>query len=253
MAEERREEEYGSDISIKTPFLTKLENFWYHYKWHSIVAAFIIVAILVCTLQMCAKEPIDIHIMYAGNEEISRRSGDGDIPEYNRIVSALSDFADDYNGDGNTVLTLSTYFQLTEEEIAKIEADPALEVNYTLLEQDRGALEQRMAIGEYYLCLLSPFVYEQYKATGDGVSLFMPIAAYVKDGSSVEYYNDYAVKLSSTALYKSSPAVREIFGEDTDVIVALRINSEMSAAFGGAESRELYRRAEDMLRRILGE
>ena len=30
----------------------KLQNFWYHYKWHSLVAVFLVIAILICSL-MC--------------------------------------------------------------------------------------------------------------------------------------------------------------------------------------------------------
>ena len=42
MEENKRDEEYGSDIKIKLPISKKLENFWYHYKWHTIAAVFII-------------------------------------------------------------------------------------------------------------------------------------------------------------------------------------------------------------------
>ncbi len=242
-----RPEEYGSDIKIKTPLLTKLENFWYHYKWHSLICLFIIFVVTICTVQMCSKASIDIHVMYAGNVEINRKSTDGTTPPYNKLLTALSKSAEDYDADGETVLSLSTLFYLTEEEIAEAEKDKTKEVNHTLLAEDARVLGEHMYVGEYYLCLLSPDVYELYRER-DGVSLFMPIADYAPEDNSLEYYNEYAVKLSSTALW-DNVSVRDTLPEDT--LVVLRIKSAVSSAFGGKENDERFRRSEDMLRNIL--
>ena len=250
MSEYNKNEEYGEDIRIKTPFMTWFENFWYHYKWHSIAALFLIICILVCSLQMCTKDPIDFHLMYAGNAEIDRTSADGDLPAYMRLKNIFTRYASDFDGDGNTVLTLTTYFSLSPEEIEAADSNPATEVNHTLLSQDREALTTRLRIGEYYLCLVSPYVLESFGKVGD-VSIFAPISQYAPAENTLEYYNEYAIKLSSTALYKNSPEVREILPADT--LICIRINSAMGAAFGGAENAELYARAEAVLRRILGE
>lgn len=250
MENNNRDEEYGSDIRIKTPFMSWLDNFWYHYKWHSIAALFLIICILVCSLQMCAKDPIDFHIMYAGNTEVQRTSKDGDIPAYNKLKAALSAYVSDFDGDGNTVLTVTTYFSLSPEEISEADSNPATEVNHSLLSQDAEALSTRLRIGEYYLCLVSPYVLQTYGKAGD-VSVFAPIKQYAPAEGDLEYYNEYAVKLSSTALYKNNPEVREILPEDT--LICIRINSAMGAAFNGAQNAEYYARAEAVLRKILAE
>ena len=253
MSEENREardEEYGSDIKIKTPFMTKLENFWYHYKWHSIAALFAVICILICSLQMCTKQGIDFHLMYAGNKEISRVSVGGDTPDYNQLKSAFSQYIDDFDGDGSKNLTMTTYFSLSPEEINAVESDPSKEVNYTLLNEDKEAMQTRLGIGEYYLWLVSPYVYETYGKAGDTV-LFVPIKSYAPEENSLEFVGEYAVKLSSTALYKNNATVRRILPEDT--LIVLRINSAMASAFGGAENAENYARAEEVLRRILAE
>ena len=230
--------------------MTKLENFWYHYKWHSIVGLFAIICVLICSLQMCAKQGIDFHLMYAGNKEISRVSTDGDTPDYNQLKSAFSQYIDDFDGDGSKNLTMTTYFSLSPEEFAAVESDPSKEVNYTLLNEDAESMQTRLGIGEYYLWLVSPYVYEAYGKAGDAV-LFVPIKSYAPEENSLEFVGEYAVKLSSTALYKNNATVRRILPEDT--LIVLRINSAMASAFGGAENDANYARAEEVLRRILAE
>ena len=43
------------------------DNFWYHHKWKTIICLFLVVTILVCTLQMCRREEKgDISVMLAG-------------------------------------------------------------------------------------------------------------------------------------------------------------------------------------------
>ena len=71
----------GSVSIKKGKFLRWLENFWYHYKWHSLIAAFLIFTVTVCTVQMCRKESYDMHILYAGGHSFQRNSEDGDYPE----------------------------------------------------------------------------------------------------------------------------------------------------------------------------
>lgn len=246
MEENKREEEYGSDIKIKSPLLTKLENFWYYYKWHSLIALFIILVVTVCTVQMCSKSSIDIYIMYAGDKEITRTSSDGNIPPYNQAVSSLESVAEDYDGDGRVVVSFSTLFCPTDEQIEEIEGSGDKEIS-SLAATDRKTLADRMYVGEYYICFFSPHVYEEYKQR-DGISLFMPIANYAPENNELEYYNEYAVKLSSTSLY-DDPAIKNAMPEDT--LIVMRIKSAAASLFGGAENDERFRRSEEFLKSVL--
>ena len=247
MEENKRDEEYGSDIKIKLPISKKLENFWYHYKWHTIAAVFIIVAIVVCSLQMCSRESVDFHIMYAGGAEISKTSEDGDTPEYVRIIRVLENYVDDVDGDGKKNIAFSTYFAPSDEEIKIAETTPGVEVNYNLMSSDRDALNARFGNGDYYLCFISPHVYEQYKGVGD-VSAFAPIANYAPMGAKLEYYSEYAIKLSSTSFYKNNPDIREILPEDT--LVAIQIKRVIGVK---KDNDERYSQSVKVLQRILSE
>ena len=250
MEEKRsRGEEYGADVKIKSPLTDKLENFWYYYKWHTIVALFLIFAVLICTLQMCSKGTVDAYIMYAGSSEVSRTPSGGDIPEYNKLLAALEEYVPDYDGDGEVVISLSTLFALSQDEAAEYEASGALDGKEALLRDDAQTLKDRLHIGEYYVCMLSPAVYESYNVEGE-VSLFNPINDYARGAGGLEYYDEYAVVLSSTPLYKNSAAVREILPADT--LVVIRIKSAISSVFGGSENDERFARSEEILKNILG-
>ena len=80
----------GDPVIVKSGFFAWLDNFWYHYKWHSLIALFLVFAITVCTLQMCDKESYDIHILYAGNHAFARQSTDADAPEYFKARQSLA-------------------------------------------------------------------------------------------------------------------------------------------------------------------
>lgn len=224
----------------------RLDNFWYHYKWHSIVAIFLIVTVLVCSLQMCRKESYDVYVLYAGDRDIGRLSEGGSIPEYNRVVSALERVAADSNGDGEITVGFSDLFALSDEQIAEIEADPEHELGYALIQQDAEALKQRLLYSEYYLCFLSIEVYEQYK-TVDGIPLFVPLAGYLGDNTDAVLYSDTAIRLDSLE-FGNIPVMQGF--EDT--VVCLRAKSAMAEHFNQKLNEQSYENCEAMLRAILG-
>ena len=44
-----------------------LDNFWYHHKWATIAALFLVIVLTVCVLQMCSREEKgDITVVTAG-------------------------------------------------------------------------------------------------------------------------------------------------------------------------------------------
>lgn len=248
MEENRKEEQYGSDIKIKSPLTAKLENFWYHYKWHSIAALFLVVCILVCSLQMCSKQAVDFNIMYASGSEISRKSVNGDTPAYNRVISVFDKYVEDADGDGNKNIAFSTYFIPSPDEINAIENTPGKEVNYSLMTSDADALSSRFGVGDYYLCFISEYVYEQYRGTDD-LCVLVPISAYAPEGDNgLVYYSDYAIRLDSTPLYKNNPAIREIMPADT--LITLQIKRVVGVA---KDNDAKYARAENVLRKMLSE
>ena len=242
-------EEYG-EVKLKHPILTWLDNFWYHYKWHSIVALLLVLVIVVCSFQMCSKESYDTHIMYAGHKRILHTEEDGDIPEYNIIISSLKKMCEDSDGDGRVVPAFSDLFVMSEEMKNKIEAelDKGEKVNESLLSTDRKTLADRMLYSEYYVCLLSEDVYRDYRVIS-GIDMFLPLAPYTSEGGEYEWAGEDAIYLRSTPFYEMAG----ICDLPDDTVICLRMKSEMSAVFGGDKNDEMFRRAEAVIRKMLEE
>lgn len=252
-------EEYGSDIELKSPILEKLSNFWYYYKWHTFAILFVVVVVVVCALQMCSRVGTDAYIIYAGDATISRGSEDGDIPSYNKLLDIVAAHSEDNDGDGIVNVALTTLMFLSPEQIAETEKTQGFEVNYALLKEDREAFDYHVYLatsGEYYLCFLSPYVYDTYTAryseNTNGGSLFKNVAPYLdEDYEGYELYSESAVKLSSCALWKNSATLRSILPEDT--LVVLRVKSAMSGALDSSGNDISYTGAEALMRSLLAD
>lgn len=224
-----------------------LENFWYHYKWHSIVALFLIFTITICSVQMCSKEKYDVHILYSGSYEIERTSQDGNFAEYETFLSSFKRAAGDYDGDGKISLSLKDLFIISNEEIEEIKKnDPDVEINRPLLMENQTVLNETLVFSNYYVCLLSAHVYDEYKVIND-VQMFSPLSAYVKDGTSVEFYTDTAIYLSSTEFY-SLPGICSL---PEDTVICLRSISAIANHFNEKEAKEARERSIDVITNII--
>ena len=245
--EEKNEKLEGGEVKIKLRLPEKLDNFWYHYKWHTIAALLGVFFLTVLILQTCSRTPIDSYILYAGPHEIKHTSNSGDMSAYTATVSALRRVTDDYDGDGSTNISLLNLFVVNSEEAKELIADESgLEVNYTLVAEDTERLEQTLMFGEYYVCFLSERLFLENEKETDG-ALFAPLSPYTKDGAEYEYASERGIYLRSLP-FGALPYISD-FPDDT--VVCLRRLSEVSSHFGKKENEELFRRGEDTMLRIL--
>ncbi len=221
--DEKRDEKLDTDEVVikKGKLLSFLDNFWYHYKWHTIVALFLVFAITVCTLQFCNKKDSDVYVLYAGGYEINRRAQDGDMPEYQTICGVLERVAYDRDGDGEATVSLKDLFVLSDEEMREADSVDGKEVNYGLISENRATLGNILVYGtgNYYLTFLSPAVYEEYRKVGEAF-LFTDISTLDITNESAEICEDYAVKLSSLEFY-TLPGISKL---PPDTLVCLRAN-----------------------------
>lgn len=227
----------SGEVGVKSPALAWLDNFWYHYKWHTLIALFLIFAILVCSLQMCKKQDYDVFVMYAGVHDIERRSSS--ISEYEKVCEHLKGICRDYDGDGRVAPSFLSLFLPSNEEIEKINSSQEYEVNTAVVADNAEIFRTNIVYSDYYICFLSPSVYETYRVIS-GVEMFVPLKPYVGEREA-EYYAKDAVLLSSTAF--GAQVGFENFPPDT--LICLRILTELQGK--KQQNVEKYERAEDML------
>ena len=237
----------GESVVRSGSFAEKLENFWYHYKWHTIVTLFVVFVIAVCAIQCAGNTKYDIQILYAGNYSFDRSSSDGGYPEYMVAVSSLSEFAKDYDENGEVNLSFCDLYLLTKEEVAEIESNNG-SVSIRLLQENTTTLKTNLDSSDYYVCFLSERLFLQYSEGESNRGRFAKIADYTADGKEYDFVSEYGIRLSSLDA-KDLPGISSLDAEDT--IVCIRKISAMSNMFSKAESKEQFARSEDYLRSLL--
>ena len=225
---------------VKEPSLSeKLENFWYHYKWHTIAIFFVTLVVLICSLQMCGKESYDVYVMYAGEMPIENTKSDS---SYHTMLSALKLVTDDYDENGATSPLLKNLLVPMGKEY-----DELAERGYDrLIASDTSELEQLMVYSsEYYLCFLSEDTFLDYdKQTSSGAYPFVSLTDLVPDGSDARFASDRGIYLSSLDFGKLA-GINEL---PADTVVCLRVKLKLP----GASSRdEAYESAKATLLNIL--
>ncbi len=154
------EERIEGEVKIKLPVSEKLSNFWYHYKWHTIVTAFILIVLTVVTVQFCTREKYDINILYAGDKAISSRSSDGDIPERTKFINSFSSIVPDFDDNGEVSIGFKSLYAPDEEELERLRAEGA-DTAESLRSEDNETLSSLIASSDYYLLLLDYAVFER--------------------------------------------------------------------------------------------
>ena len=240
------------DVGIKVEggFKERLANFWYHYKWHTIAAIFVIFVITVCAVQCAGGPRYDIQVLYAGNHAFGRTLEDGGYSEYMTASSALADFAEDHDGNGEVSVSFLDLYLLTKEEIAEIEKNPETNapVSYQLLQENSTMLKNNLDMSEYYVCFLSERLFRQYSEGDKNLGRFAEISHYAAEGIEYDYVSEYGIRLSSLAI-KDLPGLSALDAEDT--VVCIRNVSAMSQMFSKKESLEQFKHGEELLKALL--
>ena len=236
------QEKYSGEVKMKSPLLERIENFWYYHKWHTIVAAFLVVAILIMTLQFCQKTSFDAHIVYAGHYEIERMSGDGDSP-YSNILSELKLVTPDIDGDGTINIDFRNLFVINDAEAeALIQGKDGYEINYNLVKEDSNTFYQLMLMSDYYVCFLSERLFLEYSEKYDGI--FAPIAPYTAEGKEYEYVGESGIYLRSLDGFGTLPEFSKL---PDDTVICLRALSDMSKS----RYKDTFKASEQIVKNIL--
>lgn len=210
-----------------------LGNFWYHYKWVTLVTAFFTVTLSIIIIQMITKTNPDSNILYGGPAVLTANQ----TKEIENAFNAL--LPEDFNGDGEKITSLQAITLMTKEQIAKAEAEAAenssvFVYNPQSLENNKTSFSTQLFSGEYVICLIDPEQYKNaYKAGG-----FAPLSELFGENNIPEYaYDDCALLLSETNFSKFFTAM-SVFPDDT--LICVRKMSSVSAIKGKSKAEREY-------------
>ncbi len=225
-------------LTVSSPFLKKLENFWYHHKWKVIVIAFFAIVVTVCILQMVNREDVDDTVIIAVPDYLSAE----EINEIDNVMSSMMPA----NAKGEKNLVVQFYPIFSEDEMLACEQETDEEGYYLYVDpsyntQRFGEYNDYLKTGASTLLFVSPYLYEQQRMYDRVLPLSevfgekLPLGA-LPDGCGV--------RLGDTYAYSFFEAL-QVLPENT-VVCLLR-----KPALGIASKEEQYERTKELFKSIL--
>ena len=191
----------------KGKFAAWFDNFWYHYKAQTLIAAGLIVTVLVCTTQILTNDKYDYYMLYAGPQILA-------VQDLTYIQRAFADVGTDQNGDGEVKIAVKDIVMLSPEERATAAAEKDAEFNAEFIQTEMTEFYQQIMAGEAAVYLLSPYMYEQAKES----KLFMSLTdIFVEMPESA--YDETGILLSKTVFGNSFNGVDDL---PDDTILCIR-------------------------------
>lgn len=174
-----------------------LDNYWYHYKWRTIIIGFLLIVAILLTVQIVNRKQYDAYIMYLG---------DAAIPDtqYQEILSSFKKVASDFDNNGEILINFSKTAYISDEENEMASSVNSVAMNFM------GS----MIVQPYYLYLITDDVYEMYKDK----DLFVSMDGIVDSIPDEIRYDDCAIIFSKTEFAKTNPGVDK-FDEKTLLVI----------------------------------
>ena len=211
----------NTEISMQGSVLAKLQNFWYHNKWTVIIVAFFACVVLVCTMQMFGKDHYDVTVLSGTTVRM-------DAEQREAFLAAVQDMLpEDYDKDGKKAVGLVEY-QIFSEAERFVEVETEVDGVETVIKQEQvsakwnldqfnGFRDAVSKTGEYSLCFVSPYVYENL------------VKGYV--------VKDKVVRLGDTDFYRYNEAVQVL---PADTLVCLLVQNQI---IGASSKDDVYARS----------
>lgn len=171
-----------------------LDNFWYHYKWPTIVIAFFTAVITICIVQAVNRTDYNMYVRYVGDQVITDT-------QYNDMLNSLSKLDSVKGAEGEPNFAQVAYVSDDENPYKN-------EIN-----ANAKATLSGMIVQPYYIYIMDVAAYELYK----GESTFATLNQTIEGDVSDIAYDEFAVYLKKTEFYKNSPGMEWV--EDDTVIV----------------------------------
>ncbi len=227
-----------SDIGkeVKNSGFSKwFENFWYHYKFHTIIGTVAVVTLFICIIQMITRDEYDYQIMYAGPQIIALR-------DRTYMEDAVEALADDYNGDGKVVIAFDDIVMLSPEE-QKEAAENGAVFNGEFNMNSMTEYYQQIFGGDAVICILSPYMYGVVRE-GDG---FLPLAE-VLETVPDSAYDDYGISLLKTEFGQYFNGMNDL---PEDTILCVRRLSTMATFKGTEKTKKDHEANLDLFRKMV--
>ena len=203
----------GGEIVIQNRFLRWLDNFWYHYKWPTLIVAFFLLVGLICFTQCIGGEDTDLTVAYAGGAVLSGE-------EQLAVGDVLGMLLATEEMPGGKSLALHTFPIYDEEQTRALSTDEEGVFSpyaFNSLKQasadNLGQMSSFVKTGEGAIWLVSPYVYETLSLSARAVPL-----SELFESEPEAAYDSHAIRLADTELYRYYDILK-CLPEDTLVLL----------------------------------
>ncbi len=212
----------------------RLENFWYHHKWKTIIIGFFAAVAVIGIVQIATRSEYDAQIIYAGPAVTLADSGTDD-----RLAAAFASLdVGDRDGDGEINILINAKTILSDEQLAKKQEEAAKDHDHVAYDPSVRAgymseIRTLMLTDQVQICLLDPYVYGTFSAEEH----FVPLSDLL--GRTPEGAVDaYAVRLKDTDFgqqiaFSSLP-------DDTLICLHKQVGRKKGAAENFEYARKLF-------------
>jgi hypothetical protein len=223
------------DFTSESKFLPWWDNYWYHYKWHTIIVAFVIFLVAFVVGQKAADPAQDVIVTYCGPMSFLSEETEDLREALNRIMP------EDFDGNGDKYAEVVRYAVYSEEELEadRLANDGHGTVNLAFNAKQMTDFNTFMSLGECSIYLLSEYMYEYVKPRG-ALSPLANALGELPEGA----HDEYTIYLKDTAYYAMEPALR-MLPEDTLVCITVPYD------LGNSSDPDYYARSVAMLRAIV--
>lgn len=218
-----------------------LDNYWYHYKWHTLIALVFILTIAIGIGQIAfEKNDYDVYMLYVGGEYIEKEPHEeiiGVIEAAANRAAGVSEASGDSDDEGKDVNFQMLIYQ-TDERIAKMqeEARAAGEDFVFDFLENNNVLEtfmKQLVSGENVIMFLDPELY----ATAEVNEALYPVEDIL--GRKVAGMTDsgLGVRLADSGLLEEYPEFAAI---PEDSIICFKRVTHAMKLIGRSESQEKH-------------
>ena len=203
---------YTEGIKVKSRFAKWFDNYWYHYKWITLGAIFLVVVIIVTTVQSFEKDKEDVSLLYAGPSYLTATQTKAIQEVFNTVMP------EDFDGNGEKYTGIVAYTVYSEEQIKDIEAQTDdlgvhLDINNQANTNSFKGYSEYILVGESAICFVDESLYLNLSSN----DRLLPLSVALGADSGYED-NVYGLRLGKLDLYRDYSALR-VLDEDTVVCI----------------------------------
>ena len=212
----------------KTKIGKWFDNFWYHYKWETIIILFVLIVLAVVIPQSLTRTKYDTSVLFCGPEFV-------DADENAAIESAFRQIMQDYDNDGKKELQLINITAFTTEqanELVKTGSYTMSVLSPYLQSNVSDSFSTQIFAGEASVCLLDPYWYSVVREE-DGFVPLSEILGYTPE-KAIDEYSIYLKDTDFGSFFTAFDCLPD------DTVLCMRRMSTASAFLGQKRTEEKY-------------